>query len=115
MTSTLQHTLDEQGDASATPADSNALFEGAVEEYKSYAANAYNWLSYRENNIELLEAHPSSSYEYLRESRTTKVQRYLFKRKMRSWGRRVSYVCRKIVADARLRVKGRFITRTQAS
>jgi hypothetical protein len=34
---------------------------------------------------------------------------------MRNWGKKVSYACRKMVADARLRVKGRFITRTQAS
>lgn len=34
---------------------------------------------------------------------------------MRNWGKKVSYTCRKEVADARLRVKGRFITRVQAS
>ena len=43
------------------------------------------------------------------------MKRYLFKRKLRNWGKKVSYECRKQVADARLRVKGRFITRLQAS
>lgn len=51
----------------------------------------------------------------MRENRRTKVQRYLYKRTMRNWGKKVSYTCRKEVADARLRVKGRFITRVQAS
>jgi hypothetical protein len=49
------------------------------------------------------------------EDRKTKVERYLFKRMNRSWGKKISYICRKQVADARLRVKGRFITRQQAN
>lgn len=36
-------------------------------------------------------------------------------RKNRIWGKKISYDCRKRVADARLRIKGRFITRKQAS
>lgn len=47
--------------------------------------------------------------------RKEKVQRYLTKRKNRIWGKKVSYDCRKRVADSRLRIKGRFITRKQAS
>lgn len=47
--------------------------------------------------------------------RKEKVQRYLAKRKNRIWGKKVSYDCRKRVADSRLRIKGRFITRKQAS
>lgn len=47
--------------------------------------------------------------------RREKVQRYLLKRKNRIWSKKVSYDCRKRVADSRLRIKGRFITRKQAS
>jgi hypothetical protein len=36
------------------------------------------------------------------------------KRKKRNWIRKVYYDCRKKVADSRLRIKGRFITRVQA-
>jgi hypothetical protein len=35
----------------------------------------------------------------------------MIKRKNRNWDKKVSYVCRKRVADSRLRIKGRFITR----
>jgi hypothetical protein len=40
--------------------------------------------------------------------------RFLEKRKRRNWNRKVYYDCRKKVADSRLRIKGRFITRVQA-
>ena len=52
---------------------------------------------------------------YLLETRREKVERYIRKRKSRNWNKKISYKCRKEVADARLRVKGRFITRTQAN
>lgn len=48
------------------------------------------------------------------EERKRKVDKYLMKRKTRSWGRKISYDCRKRVADSRLRVKGRFVTKEQA-
>eukprot|EP01016_Furgasonia_blochmanni_P053010 TRINITY_DN8515_c0_g2_i2.p1 TRINITY_DN8515_c0_g2~~TRINITY_DN8515_c0_g2_i2.p1 ORF type:complete len:637 (-),score=152.53 TRINITY_DN8515_c0_g2_i2:76-1986(-) len=48
------------------------------------------------------------------EERQAKVEKYLQKRKQRSWNRRISYDCRKRVADSRLRVKGRFVTKEQA-
>lgn len=49
------------------------------------------------------------------EERQIKVQKYLDKRKRRSFSKKISYNCRKRVADSRLRVKGRFITKSQAS
>ena len=35
-------------------------------------------------------------------------------RKRRIWKKKVSYDCRKKVADGRLRIKGKFVTREQA-
>ena len=52
---------------------------------------------------------------YPSESRRDKVERYLRKRKNRNWNKKISYKCRKEVADSRLRVKGRFVTRQQAT
>ncbi|OMJ94565.1 hypothetical protein SteCoe_2210 [Stentor coeruleus] len=46
--------------------------------------------------------------------RKEKIAKYLEKRKKRSWQKRIYYDCRKKVADNRLRVKGRFVTRDQA-
>jgi len=46
--------------------------------------------------------------------RKIKIEKYLEKRKKRSWSRRINYDCRKRVADSRLRIKGRFVTRDQA-
>jgi len=45
------------------------------------------------------------------EERQAKIERYLEKRKRRLWGKRISYDCRKRVADGRLRFKGRFIAK----
>lgn len=38
-----------------------------------------------------------------------KIKRYLLKRDNRQWEKKVSYDCRKKVADKRMRIKGRFI------
>jgi hypothetical protein len=48
------------------------------------------------------------------EKRREKIARYLEKRKRRNWHKKISYDCRKKVADHRLRVKGRFVTKEQA-
>ena len=48
------------------------------------------------------------------EERRIKIEKYLEKRKTRSWNKRVNYDCRKKVADNRLRIKGRFVTKEQA-
>jgi hypothetical protein len=50
----------------------------------------------------------------LPEERQKKIDRYLEKRSRRSFAKKVAYDCRKKVADQRIRVKGRFVTRKQA-
>jgi hypothetical protein len=41
--------------------------------------------------------------------RSLKIEKY--KNKKRNWAKKISYDCRKIVADTRLRIKGRFISK----
>jgi len=48
------------------------------------------------------------------ECRRVKLLKYLEKKKKRIWRKKVSYDCRKKVADGRLRIKGKFVTREQA-
>lgn len=55
----------------------------------------------------------SESYSKWRErnkyERSLKIEKY--KNKKRSWAKKISYDCRKRVADTRLRIKGRFISK----
>jgi CCT motif len=53
---------------------------------------------------DLLRIQEGKRYE-----RQFKIERY--KNKRRNWIRKISYDCRKRVADSRLRVKGRFISK----
>jgi hypothetical protein len=46
--------------------------------------------------------------------RKFKVNKYIQKKKKRVWKKKISYDCRKRVADNRLRVKGKFVTKKQA-
>ena len=46
--------------------------------------------------------------------RKEKIKNYLEKRKNRNWKKRINYDCRKKVADNRIRLKGRFVTKEQA-
>ena len=46
--------------------------------------------------------------------RQAKINKYLEKKKTRTWHKKIHYTCRKKVADQRIRIKGRFVTKQQA-
>lgn len=46
--------------------------------------------------------------------RLEKVRRYLHKKKTKNFMKKYCYKCRKQVAEKRLRIKGRFVTKQQA-
>jgi hypothetical protein len=60
-------------------------------------------------NIEKVERVGNLSVE----ERITKVRRYIEKKHRRKWIKKVSYDCRKRVANVRLRIKGRFIKKQE--
>ena len=61
----------------------------------------------------LLGGPASDMYNKLKEKkryeRSLKIEKY--KNKKRNWAKKISYDCRKRVADTRLRIKGRFISK----
>lgn len=46
--------------------------------------------------------------------RRSKVLKFKAKKSRRVWNKKINYDCRKKVADSRLRVKGKFVTKEQA-
>ncbi|CAG9316617.1 unnamed protein product [Blepharisma stoltei] len=48
------------------------------------------------------------------EERHLKIEKYLEKRKRRNFCKKISYECRKRVADDRIRIRGRFVSKIQA-
>jgi hypothetical protein len=49
---------------------------------------------------------------YQEETREIKIERYRLKKLRRIWGRKISYDCRKKVADGRERINGRFVKKS---
>ena len=54
----------------------------------------------------------TNKFAYFEETRAIKIQRYKQKKIKRVWNRKISYDCRKIVADNRQRVNGRFVKKS---
>ena len=50
----------------------------------------------------------------IKSSRRLKVERYLEKRRSKTWNRKICYNCRQKVAEQRLRIKGKFIKKRRA-
>ena len=50
----------------------------------------------------------------LKSVRRLKVERYLEKRRNKTWNRKICYNCRQKVAEERLRIKGKFIKKRRA-
>ena len=46
--------------------------------------------------------------------RKLKVERYLQKRRNKTWNKKICYNCRQKVAEERLRIKGKFIKKRRA-
>jgi len=71
---------------------------------------------------EVSQPPPNESFEaqkavgtLTKQQRRQKIVRFLEKRNHRNWGKRISYGCRKKVADNRVRVKGRFVSKEVAT
>lgn len=56
--------------------------------------------------LEMLQRQPEI---HIKTDRRRRVERYLEKRRMKTWNKKICYNCRQKVAEERLRVKGRFI------
>lgn len=54
----------------------------------------------------------NNTKENQKKERRAKIERY--KKKKRNWMKKISYDCRKNVADSRLRIKGRFISKVDS-
>ena len=52
---------------------------------------------------------------YTPEERRKRIERFLEKRKLRVWTKRVKYDVRKNLADSRVRVRGRFVKKEELS
>ena len=50
----------------------------------------------------------------IKSSRRLKVERYLEKRRSKTWNRKICYNCRQKVAEQRIRIKGKFIKKRRA-
>ena len=66
------------------------------------------------NTINVPEVQMASAYRigrYTPAERKVRIQRYREKRRLRNYKRKIKYGCRKMIADKRVRVQGRFVKR----
>ena len=88
-----------------------SIFEAAATKIKS---DVVKWTS---ENVELPIEEDSDERRgrmvgpLTEEERLKRVQRYLNKKHRKNHMKKYSYVCRKQVAEKRLRIKGRFVTK----
>ncbi|CAG9326868.1 unnamed protein product [Blepharisma stoltei] len=87
---------------------STAISECSSDEHSDLLKNAptYQFVANPSSNCKI----GGISYE----ERQKKLQKYREKKARRNWRKKISYDCRKRVADKRIRVKGRFVTKEQA-
>ena len=62
-----------------------------------------------------IPAAPTKIGRLTTEQRKEKIDRYRAKRHKRVWQKRISYTCRKRVADQRIRIKGRFVSKNEVT
>jgi len=60
-----------------------------------------------------LEAHQGNIGIYSPQARKMRIERFIEKRKLRVWTKKVKYDVRKNFADSRVRVKGRFVKKEE--
>uniref|UniRef100_A0ACD5Y3N4 Uncharacterized protein n=1 Tax=Avena sativa TaxID=4498 RepID=A0ACD5Y3N4_AVESA len=59
-------------------------------------------------NLEALSPAPAVAVRYNAEERRERIEKYRSKRNQRNFQKKITYACRKTLADSRPRVKGRF-------
>eukprot|EP00826_Nyctotherus_ovalis_P007324 TRINITY_DN11818_c0_g1_i26.p1 TRINITY_DN11818_c0_g1~~TRINITY_DN11818_c0_g1_i26.p1 ORF type:complete len:423 (+),score=101.30 TRINITY_DN11818_c0_g1_i26:230-1498(+) len=94
----------------ASPGYSNAM---SADVFAPKAADSFR-LDAEAREEELMVRAECAVQKLTDAERREKIQKYLKKRENRIWRKKISYDCRKKVADKRLRIKGRFVTKQQA-
>ena len=116
----LQNLPEEMKQWIPMPFDCSMQLNEGNEQQNFMGINKPNIVKYQEGNENLFLRDPSFNYSNCKigtisiEERRIKVQKFLEKRKRRNFKKKISYMCRKKVADQRVRVKGRFVSKVQA-
>jgi CCT motif len=121
----LQYSDNQPPDPSSMIQVFDQLFQNLPDEMKTWMQGPYEFNNLIGNPIEIpkLQKNPTEiintrifnkEANTLAQERKLKVQKYLEKRKRRNFKKKIIYMCRKKVADKRIRVKGRFVSKIQA-